>query len=349
MDKLESKSGLNEKLETHNQVLDRLCFIDESGKLTRPIVSQSGSFEEELDERIKYEPNYSKIAELPEMYFLKDVAKQGEEAVYPFHGESNDIIYAIGRFFPERKFAAAIECFAGAGHVGIKLRNSGALQPNAPINAFEINPRAIALAKANSELNDSDIHYHQKDIIRNGFENLQANARKPGETIYFGNAPFALSTPKRDLEVCRDGGSDGLEKTLAFIEAALTDGSPKDVVVGVAYSRIGKSGNYEFEDRLKNLQQKGHEFTYKIELVQGAKLWRGYNDKKEQNNPMDLNNMVAKGEPGSNRYKEYESMAAAYKEEGWDKLAYIRYAIEIVNHTSEQSMVVRDKIGSILK
>jgi hypothetical protein len=269
------------------------------------------------------------------MHFLRDAAQPGEEPVYPHHGESNDIIYAVGLFFPGKKFAAAIECFAGAGHGGIKLRNSKSLKLGAPINAVDVNPRAIALAEANSVLNDADIHYREVDVLRDGFRSSPSEDKKPGETLYFGNAPFALTTPKRDLEVCRDGGSDGLEKTMGFIQAALEHGSPGDAIVGVAYSRIGVAGNYEFEDRLKQLQREGKEFTYKIELVEGAKLWRGYSGKKEQDNPMDLSMMTAKGEPGSAIYAEYESMAQAYKEEGWDKLAYVRYSIEIADPTAE--------------
>jgi hypothetical protein len=296
------QQSLKEKLESHQEELKALGFVNESGELTRPIVTHSESFNDELDDRLMYEGNYAEIGNLPEMHFLRDAAQAGEEPVYPHHGEANDIIYAIGRFFHERKFKAAIECFAGAGHGGIKLRNSQALEPNATINSTDINPRAIALAKANSAINDSDIQYHEADVLRDGFRNLPDEAKKPGKTIYFGNAPFALTTPKRDLEVCRDGGSDGLEKTMAFIQASLEDASAEDAIVGVAYSRIGMSGNYEFEDRLKQLQTEEKQFTYEIELVQGAKLWRGHNDKKEQTNPMDLNMMVAKGKPGSERY-----------------------------------------------
>ncbi len=347
MDKFQPKS-LEEKLEAHREELKTLGFIDESGELIRPVVTHSASFQDELDDRLDYAPDFAEIGNLPEMHFLRDVAKQGEEPVYPFHGESNDMIYAIDRFFPERKFAAAVECFAGAGHGGIKLRNSKSLGLGAPIHSVDVNPRAIALAKANSAMNDSNIQYNQSDVLREGFRNLPEQAEKPGETIYFGNAPFALTTPKRDLEVCRDGGSDGLEKTMAFIQAALDHGSPGDAVVGVAYSRIGNSGNYELEDRLKQLQAEGKQFTYKIELVEGAKLWRGYNGKKEQDNPMDLSMMTAKGAPNSDTYNEYESMATAYKEEGWDKLSYVRYSIEISEPASKQVQTIHGKITEVL-
>lgn len=347
MDKFKPKS-LEEKLTAHKNELKELGFIDESGELKRPVVTHSASFNDELDDRLQHEPDYAQVGELPEMHFLKDVAQPREEPVYSFHGESNDIIYAIDHFFPERKFGAAIECFAGAGHGGIKLRNSGSLGLGASIHSVDVNPRAIALAKANSAMNDSDIKYHQADILRDGFRNLPEQAKKPGETIYFGNAPFALTAPKRDLEVCRDGGSDGLEKTMAFIQASLEHSSPGDAVVGVAYSRIGNSGNYELEDRLKQLQADGKQFTYKIELVEGAKLWRGYNGKKEQDNPMSLSMMTAKGAPGSATYKEYEAMAAAYKEEGWDKLSYVRYSIEIADPTTEQVAATRRKATEVV-
>ncbi|MFA6521297.1 MAG: hypothetical protein WCT53_02860 [Candidatus Gracilibacteria bacterium] len=348
MDQVKQQS-LAEKLEAHAEKLREIGFIGESGDLTRPVVTHSASFIDELDDRLQYEPDYAEIGNLPEMFFLKDIAQPGEEPVYPYHGESNDIIHAVDHFFPGRKFDAAIECFAGAGHCGIKLRNSKSLKPGSPINAVDINPRAIALAKANSSINDSGVQYHQADVLCDGFRNLPDEAKKPGETIYFGNAPFALTTPARDLEVCRDGGSDGLEKTMAFIQASLNHASPGDAIVGVAYSRVGESGNYEFEDRLKQLQSKERQFKYKIELVQGAKLWRGYNGEKEQDNPMDLRMMTTKGEPGSKRYQEYESMAAAYKEEGWDKLSYVRYSVEILAPASEQIVETHEKIADALK
>ncbi|MBI2634753.1 hypothetical protein HYW82_03755 [Candidatus Peregrinibacteria bacterium] len=347
MNKLQPKS-LKEELATHTDKLKELGFVNESGELTRPVVTHSESFADELDDRLKHEPEYAQVGELPEMHFLQDRAQPGEEPVYPHHGESNDIIYAVDHFFPGRKFAAAIECFAGAGHGGIKLRNSKSLKLGAPINAVDVNPRAIALARANSTINDAGIQYYQTDILRDGFRSLPDEAKKPGETLYFGNGPFALTPPNRKLEVCRHGGKDGLEMNMGFIKASLEHGSPGDAIVGVAYSRIGTAGNYEFEDRLKQLQAEGKRFTYKIELVEGAKLWRGYNGKKEQDNPMDLSMMTAKGEPGSNIYREYESMAQAYKEEGWDKLAYVRYSIEISEPVTEQATATRTEVGEVV-
>jgi hypothetical protein len=342
-----SKNPQEELIESHKPELKELGFLDETGKLTRPVVTHSATFNDELDERDKYTPDYLSIAELPEMYFLKDVTSpDNKEVVYPFQGESNDMIYAMHRFFPERKFSAAVECFAGAGHAGIKLRHSGILKNNAPINSMDVNPRAINLAKANAALNDAGIKYHQGNIINDGFKDIPKDDKKPGETVYFGNAPFALSTPMRNLATCRDGGSDGLEKTMAFIDASLKDGSPGDTIVGVAYSRISATESYEFEERLKTLQAKGQNFTYKFEPVEGAKLWRGYNGKKEQDNPMDLSNMVAKGAPGSATYDGYVAMAAAYKEEGWEKLGYIRYAIEITK--PETSTDVKNKVKIVM-
>jgi hypothetical protein len=328
--------------------LRELGFIDKKGKLTRPIVTHSQSFKDELDERDRYTPDFLDIANLPEMTFLKDIATpDNKEVVYPFHGESNDMIYAVRKFFPQRKFSAAIECFAGAGHAGIKLRNAKILKDNAPINAMDINPRAITLARANSAINGSDIKYHLGNVISDGFRNFPEGDKKPGETIYFGNGPFALSTPLCNLATCRDGGSDGLEKNMAFIKAALEDGSPGDAIAGVAYSRISLTEGYEFEERLKLLQAKGHHFSYRFEPVPGAKLWRGYNDKKEQANPMDLSAMVEKGAPGSAIRDEYAAMAASYKVEGWEKLGYIRYAIELTK--PDTSMETRNQVIRTLK
>lgn len=348
MEKQLGSQSFQEKVGFHREELAKLGFINESGELTRQVVTHSDSFRDELDGRLTYEPDYATIGNLPEMHFLKDVAQAGEEPVYPHHGESNDIIYAIKRFFPGRKFSAAIECFAGAGHGGIKLRNSDVLNLNAPIHSVDINPRAIALATANSTLNDANIQYQEVNVLRDGFHSLPDQAKKLGETIYFGNAPFALTTPKVHVEVCRDGGSDGLKKTIAFIQASLEDSSPKDAIVGVAYTRVGTSGNYEFEDRLKALQ-KDRNFTYKIELVEGSKLWRGYNGKKEQDNPMDLNMMKTKGKEGSDAYQEYERMAANYKEEGWDKLAYIRYAIQVSEPATDQIASTHQQVTDLLK
>jgi hypothetical protein len=343
---LERKS-FTDTLADHSALLKALGFI-ESGVLTRESITHAESFTSELDERMQFDPRYADIALLPEIHFLQDAAKQGDQPVYRHHGESNDMIYAVQKFFPGRKFAAAIECFSGAGHAGIKLRNSESLELGAAINSLELNRRAIDIATANSAINNADVKYHHGDILNDGFATLPTDAKKPGNTLYIGNAPFALSTPAKDLEMCRDGGSDGLEKTMAFINASLDSGSEGDGIIGVAYSRIGSEGNYEFEDRLKALQALNVPFTYQMELVEGAKLWRGFNGKKEQTNPMDLDMMVAKGELGSTRRQEYEVMAAAYKEEGWNQLSYVRYAITISDPASQVSEVAGREVRQTL-
>jgi hypothetical protein len=66
-------------------------------------------------------------------------------------------------------------------------------------------------------------------------------------------------------------------------------------------------------------------------LLKGQKLWRGFNGKKEQENPMQLTEEIfaIKADPSNNHESEaYKKAAAVHLQSGYNQLGYYAYILE---------------------
>lgn len=296
------------------------------------------------------ENNYTLLTEANGVLLFVDDRRdvrlpEGVQRVYPFTDEATDLLQTARRVVAEdgQKFDRVIDCVAGGGHSMLPI-----LEANLAERGFgiDLNPRAVNLAQCNARLNGlqdratfmmEDLH-HLDETILNSSE----------RTLYMANPPFALTTQEKDAKwdtdlpgnpdeerLMRVGSRDGLRLTRAFIthsiakayaERALQHSKPGDVIIGVAYSRIGVNGNIELEEEMRNII--GNRGTFTLEPVEGATLWRGPNGKKEQPNPMPLTSMNIKGTTDQQR-AEYDNAAANHLREGYDRLGYFRYIIRV--------------------
>ncbi len=278
----------------------------------------------------------------------------GESRVYPYFDEAADL-YSIAASLDEH-FDNIVDAVAGGGHSMLPILRDGIAVQGYGI---DLNPRAVNLASVNAAINGLDkVSTFVQGDIHDGLPRFE------GKTLYMANAPFAL-TAGEPHDVMRDGGADGLkisrvfirqavdkadlladlesedrkdapysrinvEGHLAFVAGALMGAKPGDVVIGVAYTRIGTDGHAELASELeKYVRGKG---AYEIKLLEGRKIWRGANGKKEQPNPMDLNMMFVKAIPGSNyarQVAEYRVAAEQHLKEGFDRLGYFAFVIRV--------------------
>lgn len=151
----------------------------------------------------------------------------------------------------------------------------------------------------------------------------------PGNTLWIANPPFALKAKGAHLELMRDGGENGLSLTLAFVNQSLALSKPGDVILGIGYSRIGIDGSIELEQELRKITQK-QGGQLQIVLLEGQKLWRGFNGKKKQENPMSITEEVFafKADPlNQEELYAYQMAAQFHNKAGFNKLGYYAYII----------------------
>lgn len=254
---------------------------------------------------------------------------EGESRVYPYHDEARDL-KAIAATLNSR-FDMVVDAFAGGGHSMLPILHSRIAQEGLGV---DINPRAVELAQANAKLNN--LHGRARFVRQDIVEGLP---RFAGKVLYIANPPFALPAQGVDMDRMRDGGFDGLHLTRAYIDLALMDtyiseaihGSKRgDAIIGLAYSRISIMGEVEL---LAELASRVSGFSsFKLELVEGATLWRGANGKKEQDNPMSLDRMHLKAVPGldyDRQVVEYNDATQRHLAAGYNRLGYFRYVVEV--------------------
>lgn len=285
--------------------------------------------------------------------FLKDVPgsqlEAGEQGVYPHQEESTHIIAKAADIArTEGAFDHAISCFGGAGHGEVKAFHQQVVKPDARIQSMELNPRARELAEVNTAIAGIDqVTFFAGDILQNSLP----KSPEKGKTLFFGNAPFALKVQGQDLALMRDGGENGLEKTLAFAKAAFESAKQGDVIVGVAYSRLNtKTGRIELEEALSQIA--GNQATVTVELMEGEKLYRNpANSKKEQDNPMPMSQLIVKATAGfeddgtpiydPEAKAAYQRAADMHMADDWSELGYYRYVVR-VNPIGQISSPVQD-------
>ena len=274
--------------------------------------------------RLPYE-----IVSANELVFLTDPEKPhlkpGEMAVYPYHEEARDMLgiaHEIVKYREGKEFSSCVDSFSGGGHTGLPMVNSGIAMT---LVGTDINPRAILLAKVNAELNELD--HPTRFRVGSIYNGIAPPSGIFGDTLYIANAPFALRPANVDLDVMRDGGEDGLTLLKVFAEKAVQIAKTGDAICGVLMSRIGVNHQIEAEQYLQGLTRKyGGDLS--LVLLAGRKVWRGYNGRKEQDNPMSLDMMYLKADPNDNTAIEaWREATRLHNKQGYDRYGYFGYAI----------------------
>ena len=128
----------------------------------------------------------------------------------------------------------------------------------------------------------------------------------------------------------RDGGENGLLLTTEFVSRVLQASKPGDVILGIGYSRIRPDGSLELEEELTRMTKK-HGVNIKISLLEGQKLWRGFNGIKEQENPSEITSemLTKKADPlNQEEVQCYQDAAELHIKAGFNRLGYYCYIIE---------------------
>ena len=255
----------------------------------------------------------------------KPKLEPGEMAVYPYADEASTLLEVASTIIAgrEKPFSLAIDPFSGDGKSGLPIVHNKIADR---ISGIDINPRAIHLAQANAELNGlADVSDFTVADITKGLPHSDF----PGNTLYIANPPFALKAKGANMATMRDGGENGLALTIAYATHAIKDARPGDVIIGIGYSRIRPDDGIELEEKLQKLiGQHGGKLT--IALIEGQALWRGFNGKKEQPNPMPISKetFALKANPSNQaEISAYETAAQAHNDDGYDRLGYYSYVI----------------------
>lgn len=283
------------------------------------------------------------------------------QRVYPFTDEASQLFLTAKRVVEQdgEGFDRVVDGFAGGGNSMLPMLQAGIAKHGLGI---ELNPRAVCLAESNARLNglQETATFMQADV-----HNLHDAVTTSGErTLYMANPPFALMTQEKgkwaidgildNERLMRDGGRDGLKLTRAYVTQSLArayaaesleHAKTGDVIIGVAYSRIGTDNHIELETELREMV--GNRGSFSVELIEGETLWRGPNGRKEQPNPMPLSSMRVKGVTEEQK-TEYDHAAASHLAEGYDRLGYYRYVIRVGQIGSNQEET-RDKTGRMLR
>ena len=275
----------------------------------------------------------------------RDEVKKGEP-VYPHQDESDDLSDYVLEL--EKRYGSQFGgfghfhgCFAGALHNEVKIAENANMNffDKTRVTTLEFNPRATLLSQINALINKPLALQNKPNIVLGDVHKglPEVNRNFYGPSVYFGNAPFALQVKGgKQLDVMRDGGENGLEKTLAFIDSALEKSRTEDVIAGVAYTRMKADGTMEISEKIK--QRISPNDTFEVEPMEEKQLYRNpANGLKEQPNPMSLDNLRIKairsysetGEPiyDPNDLEAYDAATRMHQEQGWTHLAYVRFHI----------------------
>ncbi len=268
---------------------------------------------------------------IDDLFFFTDSErpqlKDGEAAVFPYSDEASVLLEKALEIKRMRgkEFDLAIDPFCGDGKSGLPLVFYSVAKK---LIGSDINPRAIAYAKSNAETNhlESKSHFSIRDILKEGVSESDC----PGNTIWIANPPFSLKIPGASVALMRDGGDNGLRLTTEFVSRALQASKQGDVILGIGYSRIRPDGTLELEEELAKMA-KTYGATVRISLLEGHKLWRGFNGVKEQENPAVFSGemFAQKADPLNLKEVEaYQKAAELHIQAGYNRLGYYYYLIE---------------------
>lgn len=245
----------------------------------------------------------------------------GQLAVYPFQDEATDLLRIAGSL--NKSFDLEIDPFRGGGHSTLPILKAGIAKK---AKSGDINPRAQALARLNARING--LEAVTQDFVKRVEDNTIRRDDDKQRVLFVANPPFALAVNGVNLDPMRDGGINGLRLTDVYLDNSIVEAQTGDIIMGVAYSRMKPDGTVELEQSLQGIiKDRG---TWELKLVEGAKLWRGSNSKKEQPNPMPLTDMYKKAKPDdTGAIHAYNLAAQTHTAEGWSHLGYFQYVIRV--------------------
>lgn len=269
------------------------------------------------------------IKKLDDLEILREpVTSSHPLKVYPYFDEAFDLLQIAKSL--QTNFDYAIDPFCGGGNSLLPIIKQNIAKRGL---GFDINPRAVKLARQNCKHNklENSIEFYEHDIRNSIFT---SSAR----TLFIANPPFALNAaqlvenklrkkyklfPMRNY---RDGGESGLSFTKKFLEETIKVFKPQDCIIGLSYSLIDQNGQIELESLIKNII--GNSSEYKLELFTDRKIWRGFDKLKTQHNPMPVENITLKADPENidelNLYKNAIKILSAA---GWSQIGYYYYII----------------------
>ncbi len=250
----------------------------------------------------------------------------GESAVFPYSDEATILLEMAAKIKNrrEKNFSFVIDPFCGDGKSGLPIVFN---QIAEKLIGSDINSRAVDYARLNAQLNhlESKSCFSVGDIRNEGVKGPETE----GNTLWIANPPFALKAKGASLDSMRDGGENGLTLTLAFVNQSLSASKPGDVILGIGYSRIESDGRVELEEELTKMIRK-HGGQLQMVLLEGQKLWGGFNGKKEQENPMPITEelFALKADPSNQEEIEaYHRAAQFHNKAGFNKLGFFAYII----------------------
>lgn len=251
----------------------------------------------------------------------------GEAAVFPYTDEASVLVEKALeiKLIRGKEFDLVIDPFCGDGKSGLPIVFHSVAKK---LIGSDINPRAIEYAKMNAEINhlESRSYFSIRDILKDGVWESDC----PGNTLWIANPPFSLKIPGVNVALMRDGGENGLKLTTAFVSRTLQAAKQGDVILGIGYSRIRPDGTMELEEELTKMTRK-YGATVKITLLEGQKLWRGFNGIKEQENPSEITSemLAQKADPlNQEEVRAYKKAAELHISAGYNRLGYYCYIIE---------------------
>lgn len=222
----------------------------------------------------------------------------------------------------------------GAGFLIDPATGAGSHVIGAPAGAvrfaYDVNPRAVALARVNALLNGRpDLHPRRNDI-RAGFPGALDGQLGP-RSLVLANMPFALSPGVGPRQLSADGGADGGELSLAVLRAVagLTARASGTVDALVLCYSLGSSatGRWRIEEQAKALMGAT---PVRWRLLPDERLWR-VNGRKSQSNPMRVVEglplkaqcrFTVEGEDPAKLLRAYERLAADLVAQNWDLVGY---------------------------
>ncbi len=268
---------------------------------------------------------------IDDLIFITDSERpqlsRGEAAVFPYSDEASVLLEKALeiKIIRGKEFDLVIDPFCGDGKSGLPIVFHSVAKK---LIGSDINPRAIEYAKINAAINhlESNSHFSKRDILKDGVYESDC----PGNTLWIANPPFSLKIPGVNVALMRDGGENGLTLTSAFVSRTLQAAKKGDVILGIGYSRIRPDGSMELEEELTKMTGM-YGASVKITLLEGQKLWRGFNGVKEQENPSEITSemLVQKADPlNPEEVHAYKMAAELHIRAGYNRLGYYCYIIE---------------------
>lgn len=203
-----------------------------------------------------------------------------------------------------KPFDVVIDSFCGDGQSGLSLLSENIAEK---LIGQDVDSKALEFASLNAQMN----HLGKKATFSHRLEKIPLTEGS-GNRLWMANL-----------------GENGGDATLHFVREALQAATPGDVILGIDLSRIDSQGVVELEEKLNLLTSElGGKLV--MTLLEGKKIWRGFNGKKEQDNPMKISGetFALKANPyHPEEIAEYRALAKSFLDSGFKELAAFSYVI----------------------